>query len=75
MATVREAWTDERLDDLSDRMDRGFEKVDRRFEQVDRRFEQIDNRFDALHRTMMTMMASMRLGFLGVIASFIATQL
>lgn len=44
------AWTDERLDDLSDRVDRGFEQVDRRFEQVDRHFEQVDVRFEQVDR-------------------------
>ena len=28
MEAMREAWTDERLDDLSRRMDRGFDRVD-----------------------------------------------
>jgi hypothetical protein len=28
MQTMRESWTDERLDDLSTRMDRGFSRVD-----------------------------------------------
>jgi archaellum component FlaC len=46
MAVMREAWTDERLDDLNGKVDRGFEQVDKRFEQVDRRFEQVDRRFE-----------------------------
>jgi type I site-specific restriction endonuclease len=28
MEAVREAWTDERLDDLANRMDRGFDRMD-----------------------------------------------
>ena len=28
MESVRESWTDKRLDDLNDRVDRGFERVD-----------------------------------------------
>jgi phage host-nuclease inhibitor protein Gam len=28
MELMREAWTDERLDDLTNRMDRGFDRVD-----------------------------------------------
>jgi predicted nuclease with TOPRIM domain len=61
MRTVREAWTDERLDDLNGRIERGFDRVDAdirdlrsemnsRFEAVDRRFDAIDNRFDAVDR-------------------------
>jgi chaperonin cofactor prefoldin len=48
MQTMRESWTDERLDDLNEKVDRGFDRVDARFEQVDRRFERVDERFDAL---------------------------
>ncbi len=29
MEAMREAWTDERLDDLTVRMDRGFDRVDK----------------------------------------------
>jgi hypothetical protein len=32
MATVRELWSDERLDDLNHRVDRGFEGVGREFQ-------------------------------------------
>jgi archaellum component FlaC len=46
METMRESWTDERLDDLNQRVELGFEQVDKRFEQVDRRFEQVDRRFE-----------------------------
>ncbi len=45
MLDVREAWTDERLDDLNEKVDRGFEKVDARFDKVDARFDKIDRRF------------------------------
>ena len=44
MNAVREAWTDERLDDLNDRVDHGFARVDLRFEQIDQRLEQLDQR-------------------------------
>ncbi|HEX5610868.1 MAG TPA: hypothetical protein VFX45_12345 [Solirubrobacterales bacterium] len=39
---VRETWTDERLDHLSQRVDEGFQQVDRRFEQVDARFDRLE---------------------------------
>jgi predicted nuclease with TOPRIM domain len=59
MNAVREAWTDERLDDLQAGMHREFaqvrtemnfrfDQVDRRFDQVDKRFEQVDKRFDKI---------------------------
>ena len=57
MSTVREAWTDERLDDLAKRMDDGFDRVDRDIREVraDVRsgFEAISSRFDALQRTLL----------------------
>jgi septal ring factor EnvC (AmiA/AmiB activator) len=50
MLLMREAWTDERLDDLSERMDRGFDRVDRDIRElkadVDRRFDKVDQQFD-----------------------------
>jgi methyl-accepting chemotaxis protein len=61
MKAVREAWTDERLDDLASRMDRGFDRVDKDIRElraetkaelksfrgvVDERFNKVDERFD-----------------------------
>ncbi len=54
MASVREAWTDERLDDLTKGVDRGFDRVDARFEQIDRRFERVDREFHVLRAEMNT---------------------
>jgi predicted nuclease with TOPRIM domain len=56
---AREAWTDERLDDLAARVDRGFDRVDADirelraemktgFERIDDRFERIDDRFERI---------------------------
>ena len=51
METMRESWTDERLDDFAAHVDRRFDEVDRRFDEVDRRFEEVDRRFDRVdHR-------------------------
>jgi hypothetical protein len=75
---MKDAWTDERLDDLNTKVDRGFESVDRRFEAVDRRFdavdkrfdrvetriERLDDKFDALNRTLLS-------GFFVLIASMV----
>ncbi len=52
MEAVREAWTDERLDDLKHGMDRGFDRVDARLEKVDARFEKLEDRFDRVDRNM-----------------------
>jgi predicted nuclease with TOPRIM domain len=52
METMREAWTDERLDDLTNRMDRGFDRLDARFEKfesrMEARFDRIDDRFERI---------------------------
>jgi hypothetical protein len=58
MEAMREAWTDERLDDLTERMEKDFRRVDERFEEVitrmDRGFEQIDAHFDQVNARMDT---------------------
>jgi CHASE3 domain sensor protein len=47
---AREAWTDERLDDLKETVSQRFDQVETeiktRFVEVDKRFEQVDQRFD-----------------------------
>ena len=69
---AREAWTDERLDDLARRMDRGFGEVkgevrDLRTE-MNARFAAVDARFDAMQRTMI-------IGFVTLIGSVVASVL
>jgi hypothetical protein len=66
---VREAWTDERLDDLAGRMDRGFDEVkgeirELRIETNGLRSE-MNQRFDSMQRTMV-------IGFVAMFASIIA---
>jgi hypothetical protein len=79
----RAAWTDQRLDDLSNRVERGFEQVDRRFEQVDRRFDETNQRIDALgvelrselegvRLTILRVGGGMMIGLVGVIAAVLA---
>jgi archaellum component FlaC len=61
MEAMREAWTDDRLDDLANRMDHGFDRVDKdirdlRVEtksdiaqlrgEMKERFDKVDERFD-----------------------------
>jgi ribosome recycling factor len=61
----RGRWTDERIDDLAERVERGFSEVkgevrDLRtemkngFGQIDKRFERVDDKLDAVQRNMMT---------------------
>lgn len=49
---VREAWTDERLDDLKAHMDWRFDQVDRRFDQVDQRFDRVEGDIRELRSDM-----------------------
>jgi hypothetical protein len=66
---AREVWTDERLDDLANRMDRGFDEVkgevrDLRTEMNVLRSE-MNQRFDSMQRTMV-------IGFVTMSAAIIA---
>jgi hypothetical protein len=80
----RTAWTDERLDDLSNRVDAGFARVDSelrglRSEMRDVRREVHDEmsglrteltaRFDALQNTIVRVGGGMMVGLIGVIAA------
>ena len=62
METMRRAWTDARLDDLSERMDRGFDRVD-----ADLRA--LNGRFDALQRTMLQLGGGVIVALIGLIAT------
>ncbi len=68
METMRQSWTDERLDDLNAKIDRGFDRVEvemraQRQElsaeigvlraEANARFDRIDARFETLNRTLM----------------------
>ncbi len=52
MQTMRETWTDERLDDLKGSMNERFDQVDRRFGQVDARLDRMDVDIREIRRTM-----------------------
>ena len=62
MEAMRNAWTDERLDDLSERVDRGFDRVD-----ADLRA--LNGRFDALQRTMVQVGGGVIVALIGLIAT------
>lgn len=82
MQMMRESWTDERLDDLSDRVSDGFRRVDARFEQVEGGIEalrgEMNARFDSMQRSIMQAVVALSVGMLagfGGLAGLIATQL
>jgi hypothetical protein len=57
--TPREKWTDDRLDDLNQKVDQGFARMDARF-------EHLETRFDALNRTLIG-------GFVVLVAALIGS--
>ncbi|MCW2988126.1 MAG: hypothetical protein JWM24_1064 [Solirubrobacterales bacterium] len=64
MEAMRKAWTDERLDVLSERVDRGFDRVG-----ADLRA--LNGRFDALQRVLIQIGAGLIVGLVGVMATII----
>jgi predicted nuclease with TOPRIM domain len=54
--TAREAWTDERLDDLKENVNQRFDEVDKRFDRLEgemgERFDKVDKRFAKLEGEM-----------------------
>jgi len=90
METVRESWTDERLDDLKEgvsdlarRVDSGFAegRIEMRHEAASIRkemkegFQAADARFDALQRTIIQVGGGMAAAFCAALIGLIATQL
>ncbi|HWM63305.1 MAG TPA: hypothetical protein VNP96_04860 [Solirubrobacterales bacterium] len=76
--TMRESWTDERLDDFRRDVDRRFVEVDRRFDKVEAELHRINDRLDAMQRLMaqgfIAMTSAIVVSF-GGMAGLIATQL
>ena len=60
--SVREAWTDERLDDLSKKMDQGFARLDAEM-------RALNGRFDSLQRTLLQVGGVMTAALIGLIAT------
>ncbi len=78
MQTMREAWTDERLDDLNAKVDRGFERMEQRFdrlelrfERVDERFERVDEKFERLYRLLLTLGTAALVALVGFMATLL----
>jgi hypothetical protein len=66
---AREAWTDERLDDLSRRMERGFDEVKGEIHELR---SETNARFDSMQRTMIIGFVTLNAS---VIGGLLATQL
>ena len=56
MQTMRDKWTDERLDDLIAKVDRGFERIDAELRALRAEMQalraEMNTRFDAMNRNM-----------------------
>lgn len=86
MEAVREKWTDERLDDLNDRVSEGFGRLDGEIRdlrgeirglrgEMNDRFESVDARFDALHKLLLRAAGGTIAVFVTTGAALVATQL
>jgi hypothetical protein len=67
---MREAWTDERLDDLSERMDRGFDRVDKDLRELKK---SVDGTQRLLIQVTVGISAAMVTGFVGLATLIVAT--
>jgi len=63
---VREAWTDERLDDLSKKMDQGFSRLDAEM-------RALNGRFDSLQKTLIQIGFGFGAALIALIAALIGT--
>lgn len=84
MQAMREAWTDERLDDLNRKVDYGFDRIDadlrvQRTEtkseltalrgEMNERFKGLDSRIDGLQRTLILSNGAIVAALIGLIAT------
>jgi len=79
MYAVREKWTDERLDDLNERVNRGFARVDGDIRELrsemNARFDSVDAKFDALHKLLIRAAGGAVAVLVTTGAALVATQL
>jgi len=72
----REAWTDERLDDLAKRMDKGFDEVKGEVHELrsemKSRFAAVDSRFDSMQRTMVIGFVTLNASVIGGVLAALA---
>lgn len=72
----RGAWTDQRLDDLAQRMDAGFERVDRDVREMRGEIgalrAEMHGDFNALRLTLLRIGGGIMVGLVGVITALVA---
>ncbi len=77
MEAVRDKWTDERLDDLNDRVGKGFDRLDNDIREVRSEVAgvrgEMNRRFEATHRLIIQVGAglfgTMVIGFLSLVVT------
>lgn len=77
---VRESWTDERLDDLNEKVAQGFADSDKRFDKLEDRVEALQKgmnlRFEGFQKSLLQalvgMFGVMMAGFVGIAGLIIA---
>jgi hypothetical protein len=82
----RDAWTDERLDDLAAGIDKRFDRVDadirelrsdmkKGFEGVDKKFEGIDQKFERMDARFDSLQNNMLIGLIGLFGSIVGSAI
>ena len=69
MRTMREAWTDERLDDLNHRVDQIAQRMDRGFAEVREEFRAVRGEMAIMNRAFVALFGTTIVGFAGTIAT------
>ena len=86
MLNMREAWTDERLDDFARDVDRRFDRLEGRFDglagkvdelrrETNAKFERVEGRIAEVNQTMLRLGGGALVTFVVGFAGLIATQL
>jgi hypothetical protein len=79
METMRDSWTDARLDDFARNTGRRFDTIERRMETgfagMNNRLDAMNARFDALQQTLLRLCGAFAIALIGLFATLIATQL
>lgn len=76
--TVRQSWSDDRIDGLELKVDEGFRNVAERFKRVDERFDLIDERLERLEvgmESLRRLMVMFCVGMAGCFATMFTTLL
>jgi hypothetical protein len=73
MEAVRDKWTDERLDDLNERVGKGFDRLDADMREVRSELAGMNKRFETTHRLIIQvgggLFGTMVIGFLSLVVT------